>query len=695
MPVLPSVCPLDCPDACGLLLGVEGNKVVSCKGDPDHPFTRGFLCGKMGRFPEHLNSPERLTQPLRRTGPKGTAQFEPISWDEAIGTIVERFQAIIAENGAEAILPYSYAGTMGLVQRNSGHAFFHRLGASRLKRTICATTADVGWTMTLGETMGSDIEAMVDADLILIWGMNVASTHIHLLPFLKEARKKGAQVIQVDCYKNRTSAVADRVVLIPPGTDTALALGVMHVLIREDHIDHAFIEAHTEGYGALKEKVLRDYAPEQVEALTGIAASTVTELGRAYGAARAPFIRVGNGPNRQWDGAMIYRTLACLPGLTGAFAKKGGGIHASSNTGQALPLALVTREDLEPHPTREINMIELGQALLDRKDPPIRALYVYHANPAAVAPESEKVLQGLLRPDLFTVVHEQVLTDTARYADVVLPATAAPEHADLYRSYGHFYIQRAYPVAPPPGEAKSNLEVFCLLAKSFGFAEPHFQKTADDLIEELLAQKTPLLEGSDRPALTAGRPVRLNVGDNPPLRFGRFQTASGRLMFENPALAERGYPTLPEYRPRVKDAAEQAYPLRLLANPGHHLLNSTFGGADETERREGPHRILIAEADAAARHIVNGQPVHAFNALGEAFFEACVTADVPAGVVIVEGVRWQSRVPGGKNVNHLTAGKGTLLAGGSTFNDNYVEVAPKEAKKVHLGDCQLCAESLQ
>ncbi|MBM7866368.1 molybdopterin-dependent oxidoreductase [Heliobacterium gestii] len=678
MPLLPSVCPLDCPDACGLLLDVEGNKVLSCQGDPDHPFTRGFLCGKMGRFPEHLHSPERLTRPLRRIGPKGTAAFAPISWDEAIDTIVRRFQAVIDESGAEAILPYSYAGTMGLVQRNSGHAFFHRLGASRLKRTICATTADVGWSMTLGDTMGSDIEGMVDADLILIWGMNVASTHIHLLPFLQEARKKGAQVIQVDCYKNRTSAVADRVILIPPGTDTALALGMMHVLISEDCLDHAFIAEHTAGYEALKEKVLRDYAPEQVEAMTGITASTVTELGRAYGAARAPFIRVGNGPNRQWDGAMIYRTLACLPGLVGAFAKKGGGIHASSNTGQALPTAVVTRDDLQPKPAREINMIELGRALLERRDPPIQALYVYHANPAAVAPESEKVLQGLLRPDLFTVVHEQVLTDTARYADLVLPATAAPEHADLYRSYGHFYIQRARPVAPPPGEAKSNLEVFTLLATAFGFGEAHFQKTADDLIDDLLAQPTPLLEGIDRAALAAGRAVRLNVGDNPPLRFGRFQTESGRLMFENPALAERGYPTLPEYRARVKDMTERPYPLRLLANPGHHLLNSTFGGASETERREGPQQIRIAEADAAERQIVDGATVRAFNALGEAFFQARVTADVPAGVVVVEGVRWQSRVPGGKNVNHLTAGKGTRLAGGSSFNDNYVEIALKQ-----------------
>ncbi|MBC9784169.1 molybdopterin-dependent oxidoreductase [Heliobacterium chlorum] len=677
MNYFPSVCPLDCPDTCGLLLGVEEGQVCSCQGDPNHPFTRGFICGKMKRYPEYLNSPQRLKVPLRRTGPKGTGAFEPVSWDEAIETIQKRWQGIIDEYGGEAILPYSYAGTMGLVQRNSGHAFFHRLGASRLKRTICSTTADLGWTMTLGSTMGSDVENIVHSDLIIIWGMNVASTHVHFLPFLKEARSRGARVIQVDCYQNRTSPYADEVVLIPPGTDTALALGMMHVLIRENLLDHAFIQEQTSGFSALTEKVLREYDPERVAQITGLPGSIIEELARAYGSARAPYIRIGNGPCRQWDGAMIYRTLACLPGLVGAFTKKGGGIHCSSNTGQALPTGVVTREDLLASPVREINMIQLGKALTEPGGVPVKSLFVYHANPAAVAPESDLVLKGLARPDLFVVVHEQVMTDTARYADLVLPATAFPEHADLYRSYGHFYIQKTQPIVAAPGEAKSNLEVFTLLARAFGFEEEHFEKSAEDLIEELLSQGTPLLEGIDRAALEAGKAVRLNVGDNPPLRFGRFQTASGKLLFENPDLAAKSYPTIPEYRPREKSEPEKDYPLRLLANPGHHLLNSTFGGREDTERLEGAQRILISEQDASVRKIEQGQQVNVFNHLGEACFAAHVTKQVPKGVVVVEGVRWHSRVPGGKNVNHLTTSRGTLLAEGSSFNDNFVEVERK------------------
>lgn len=671
-----SVCPIDCPDACGLILGIDNDIVHTCQGDPEHPFTRGFICGKMRRYPERLNSSHRLKYPLRRAGAKGTNAFERITWDEAIETIRVRWQEIINKYGAEAILPYSYAGTMGLVQRNSGHAFFHRLGASRLKRTICAVTADAGWTMTLGDTMGSDVESIVHSDFVIIWGMNVASTHVHFLPFLRQAKANGAQVIQIDCYENRTSAFADQVIKVYPGTDAALALGLMNVLVRDGLLDREFIENYTYGFEALGQKVLAEYDVQRVSAITGVPAPVIEELARSYGKAKAPYIRVGAGPCRQWDGAMVYRALACLPGLVGAFRKKGGGIFVSSNTGQAFYTGLITREDFMLKPTREINMIKLGKALLTAEEPPVQSLYVYHANPATVAPDQQRVLAGLARPDLFTVVHEQFMTDTALYADIVLPATASVEHGDIYRSYGHYYVQAAKASIPPPGEAKSNLEVFSLLAKAFGFEEDHFQRTADDLIEQLLLHERPLLAEIDHEALRQGKAVRLSVGGNPPLRFGQFQTKTGKLMFENPELVELGYPTLPDYRPREKSREEQSYPIRLLANPGHYFLNGTFGENENLRLRAGVQTILMNEEEAKERDIADGQWVRVHNLMGDTRFVAAILPGVPKGVAVVEGVHWHSYTPGGKNVNHLITSKETLLAEGSCFNDNYVEIEP-------------------
>ncbi|MGQ9646185.1 MAG: molybdopterin-dependent oxidoreductase, partial [Thermodesulfobacteriota bacterium] len=493
-----SVCPYDCPDTCGLLVEVFEGKALKVKGDPDHPFTRGTLCPKMNRYQDTVHSPLRLSQPLIRKGSKGSGDFRPISWEEAITHIVERWQKIMGQFGAEAILPYSYAGTMGLVQRNAGHPFFYRLGASRLDRTICSPAKEAGWRAVMGDTPAPYPDEVAESDLVILWGINAMATNIHFLHGVKAARRRGAKVWLIETYQNLTSSVVDQTFLVRPGSDGALALGWMHLLVRFDLIDHEFIKAHVQGFGELKERILPDYAPEKVSEMTGLSPETIQSMAKTYGNAKKPFIRLGSGLSRYGNGAMTVRTIVSLPALIGAYGKKGAGCLASTSTSGAFAMNEVLREDFMINKTRIINMNCLGRALNVLNDPPIKSLYVYASNPAAVAPDQNQVLKGLAREDLFTVVHERFVTDTARYADIVLPSTSSLEHSDLYRSYGHYCIQRAKAIIPPVGESKSNWEVFCLLAQKMGFDEPFFGQTADDLINHLLSIPSPMREGIDQ-----------------------------------------------------------------------------------------------------------------------------------------------------------------------------------------------------
>ncbi len=659
-----SVCPYDCPDACGLLVQVEDGRAVAVAGDPEHPFTRGALCPKMNRYQDTVHHPERLTTPLRRTGPKGTGAFAPVPWDEALAEITERWKSIIARHGAEAILPYSYAGTMGLVQRNAGHAFFHRLGASRLDRTICSPAKDAGWSLVMGSTPAPSPDACAASDLILLWGINAAATNVHGLHAVREAKRRGAQVWLVDTYVHATAPLCDRVVLVRPGTDGALALGVLHLLDRLGLCDEAFLAAHVQGAAELREHILPEYPPERVAALTGVPEATLHELAEAYGRARDPHLRPGNGLSRYGNGAMTLRTLACLPAFVGAYAKPGGGAFASTSTGQAFPLHRITREDLLPGPVRTINMNRLGWALTELSDPPVASLYVYHSNPAAVAPDQNTVLRGLAREDLFTVVHERFLTDTALWADLILPATTSLEHADLYRSYGTYCIQRARPVVPPVGQSRSNWEVFQGLARAMGFTEAVFEHSADDLIEALLSASHPWREGLDRTRLEAGFAVELDPRRDP----FRFETPSGKVEVLNPRDAE----PLPSYVP--PHSAHDPHPLQLLTAPAVQALNSTFHEREELRRRMGAMALQLNPAEAAARGVKDGDPVTAFNGLGEVAFTLKVTDKVPTGVAVAEGVWWRRFAPGNRTVNALTSQRLTDRGGGSTFYDNRVDV---------------------
>jgi anaerobic selenocysteine-containing dehydrogenase len=680
MPVtLPSVCPHDCPSQCALQVTVDGGRITDVVGDPRHPFTRGVVCGKVHDYAERVYAPSRVLRPLRRIGPKGGGRFEPIGWDEAVDEIAHRWQRIIAQWGAEAILPYSYGGTLGLVQNRAGHPLFHALGASRLDRTICVSTAYAGWQATLGTVSGNDSEQMADAELIVLWGINASHTHINAMTLVKHARRRGAFVVCVDPYRTPTARLADRHLMPRPGTDGALALGMMHVLIGEGRVDHDYIQRATLGFTALAGHV-KQYDPERVAAITGLAAEDIVAFARRYGATRAAFIRVGIGLSRHDNGGMTCRTIACLPAVTGAYAHPAGGALLASSSAFGLSNAAVERPDLMPKPApRIINMIRLGRALTDPGlAPPVKALYVYNANPASITPNQELVLRGLAREDLFTVVHEQHLTDTTDYADLVLPATTSMEHTDCYKSYGHFYVQLARPVIAPEGEARSNWAVTRLLARAMGLRDPHFGKSEDDLIREALASGDPSIAGITLERLEAERSVRLRVG-RPYLPFADgAPTPSGKVEFVSESMARAGLPALPTYTPLVEgpEHAEltRRYPLQCIVPPNRFFLNSSFSQSELLRRRQRGPAVLLNPADAAPRGIRTGEPVLVRSARGEARFTAELTEDTRAGVAVVEGIWWSKHQPGGRGVNALTDDRTADMGGGPALHSNLVQV---------------------
>jgi len=658
-----SVCPYDCPDACGLLVETLDGKAVKVTGDPDHPFTRGFLCPKMNRYQETVHSPLRLTRPLLRTGDKGTGQFRPISWSEAVERIADRWRTDLGQDGSESILPYSYAGTMGLIQRNAGHPFFYRLGASRLDRTICSPAKDAGWKSVMGETLAPHPDDVMESDLVILWGINAVATNIHFLHGVREAKRRGATVWLIDTYQTNTSAVADQTFVVRPGSDGALGLGLMHLLVLRDLVDQEFLAVHVQGFDRLKEEILPDYPPERVSGLTGLSRETLESIAEGYGRAKTPFIRVGSGASRYGNGAMTIRTIACLPALVGAYGKKGGGCLTSVNTAKAFAMEEILREDFMAKETRVVNMNQLGRALNAVNDPPVQSLFVYTSNPAAVAPDQNEVLRGLARCDLFTVVHERFMTDTALYADIVLPATSSLEHSDLYRSYGCYCIQRAKAVIPPVGESKSNWEVFGLLAEAMGFPEPFFRQTADDLIDHVLSIPNALRKGIDEDAFASGKACEIPIS---PKAKVQFKTRSGKIEILQPRDAH----PLPCYLPPYGGP----HPFRLMTAPSLYALNSSFRERDDLRSREKGMLLKMNPDDARAKGLKEGDPVSAFNELGEVQFHLRVTDRVPAGVVIAEGVWWLEHSPGPRSVNALTSQRLTDRGAGSTFYDNTVDV---------------------
>jgi anaerobic selenocysteine-containing dehydrogenase len=675
-----SVCPHDCPSQCALVVTVDDGRVTDVGGDPAHPFTRGVVCGKVHDYAERLYTPTRVLTPLRRVGAKGQGRFEPIGWDAAIDEIARRWRGVIAQWGGEAILPFSYGGTLGLLQYWAGHPLFHALGASQLDRTICIATAYAGWTATLGTVAGSDAEQMVDSDLVVLWGINASYTHINLMSLVKRARQRGAFIVCIDPYRTQTAKKADLYLQPRPGTDGALALGVMHVLIGEGSVDHEYVHRATLGYGSLAQHV-KEYDPERVAAITGLTPEAIEGFARRYGATKASFLRVGIGLSRHDNGGGTCRAIACLPALTGAYAHPSGGALLSSTRSFGLDLAALERRDLMPPPQpRTINMIRLGHALTDPgMSPPVKALYVYNSNPASVVPNQELVLRGLAREDLFTVVHEQHLTDTTDYADIVLPATTSMEHADLYKSFGHLYLQLAEPVIEPVGESRSNWRVVRHLARAMGLSDPHFSKDEPALVREVLASGDPSVAGITHDRLREERSVRLNVG-RPYLPFADgAPTPSGKVEFVSESMAREGLPSLPTWVPLVEgpenEELARRFPLQCIVPPNRFFLNSSFSQSDMLRRRQRGPSVFLHPEDARPRGIAEGDAVVVRSARGEARFTATLTDDTRPGLAVIEGIWWSKHQAGRRGVNVITDDRLADMGGGPALHSNLVQVA--------------------
>jgi len=675
-----SVCPHDCPSQCALVVTVDDGRVTDVGGDPAHPFTRGVVCGKVHDYAERLYAPTRVLTPLRRVGAKGEGRFEPVGWDAAIDEIARRWRGIMEQWGGEAILPFSYGGTLGLLQYWAGHPLFHALGASQLDRTICITTAYAGWMATLGTVAGSDAEQMVDSDLVVLWGINASYTHINLMSLVKRARQRGAFIVCIDPYRTQTAKAADLHLQPRPGTDGALALGLMHLLIGEGLVDHEYIHRATLGYEPLAQHV-KQYDPERVAAITGLTPEAIVGFARRYGATKASFLRVGIGLSRHDNGGGTCRAIACLPALTGAYAHPSGGALLSSTRSFGLDLAALERRDLMPTPQpRTINMIRLGHALTDPgMSPPVKALYVYNSNPASVVPNQELVLRGLAREDLFTVVHEQHLTDTTDYADIVLPATTSMEHVDLYKSFGHLYVQLAEPVIEPVGESRSNWQVVRLLARAMGLSDRHFSKDEPALVREVLASCDPSVAGITYERLRQERSVRLNVG-RPYLPFADgAPTPSGKVEFVSESMAREGLPSLPTWVPLVEgpenEALARRFPLQCIVPPNRFFLNSSFSQSDMLRRRQRGPSVFLHPEDARPRGIADGDAVVVRSARGEARFAATLTDDTRPGLAVIEGIWWSKHQAGGRGVNAITDDRLADMGRGPALHSNLVQVA--------------------
>ncbi len=679
-----SVCAKDCYDTCALQVTVAAGQVVAVTGDPGHPTTAGFVCEKVRRSAELVRPAGRVLQPLLRTGPKGTAAFRPCSWTEAMDQIAARLQEICRTYGPEAVLPYSYAGTVGVINRGSmDRRFFHRLGASHLARTICSTAGGEGYRHTVGALVGTEPEAMADARLIINWGLNARATNIHAVPYMQAARRRGATVVNIDCVPQGMDGMADLTLTPRPGTDGALALGLMYVMIADGLYDADYVAQWTVGFDELAQRVLA-FPPERVEAITGVPAGQIWQLADLYATTHPSFIRVGAGMQHQTNGGQTVRNITCLTGLAGAWQHAGGGMLYANTELFPINRAALERPDLLASPRRTLNMNRLGEALT-AVQPPVQALLVYSSNPAVVAPDQGRVLTGLARPDLFTVVHDLVLTDTAMYADVVLPATSQFESLDLYVSYWHPYVQVADAIVAPPGEAVSNTEVFRRLAAAMGFTEPCFQDSDEDLVRQALDDPQFRAAGITLESLRAAGHLRMAPPEQTARPFATgFPTPSGKLEFYSATLAARGHDPLPWYTPpgegpEATPDLYARYPLSFITLSSRFLINSTFANIPAIAGREKQPLLLIHPDDAVVRGIADGATVRVWNDRGQCRLRAAVTGGIRPGVVAARGQWWNQHFRGGANVNQTTAQHLTDLGAGSTFNTNLVQVAPDAA----------------
>ena len=707
--VVHTACPHDCPDACSVLVTIEDGRATKIEGNPDHPVTRGFLCGKVAKYLDRVYSPDRLLYPMRRIAPKGqgcsgAAAFERISWDEALGEIARRLAAVAEEFGPESILPYSYGGTLGQIHGSGmDRRFFHRLGASQLERTICSQAGGVGLESVTGAKYGVPPQDYPHARYIIAWGANIIGTNIHLWPFIQEARRKGAKLVVIDPYYTRTAKAADWHLAIRPGTDVALALGMMHIFIGEDLYDKAFVAEHTTGFEELSKRAA-EYGPERVAEITGLAAEDIVRLAHEYAGNSPAVIRLNYGVQRSENGGMAVRAITMLPTMMGSWKHPGGGMSLSTSGTFALNKQALQRPELMTkalgRAARVLNMTRLGDVLTDASlAPPVKALFVYASNPAAVCPNHNLVVEGLKRKDLFTVVHEQFFTDTTDYADIVLPATTFLEQKELLTSYGHLSLQLSEQALEAQGESCSNAELFRRLAAKMGFDDACLQASDDELIDDALnvnatgidAKNKGLefLAGITREALEREHWMELRVprsggnasGEGAYLPFANgFATPSGKAELYSEALAKAGLDPVVEFTPPTESRhggqgrnSSNKFPLELLGRKHDNFLNTTFCNVAAMQTRERRYELQMNAVDARARGIAEGDTLRVYNGRGELRLRARVDDSVPPGVV-ASYLDWARGAPGGKNINALTSDRLTDMGHGATFYSALVEV---------------------
>lgn len=739
--VVHAACPHDCPDACGVLITVEDGRATKIQGDPSHPVTRGFLCAKVAKYLDRVYSPDRVLYPMRRVAPKGPhpRSFAPhqqpgaavpacsevwqrISWDEALHEITSRFRDISREFGSEAILPYSFGGTLGALNGASmDRRFFHRLGASQLDRTICSSAGEAGLESVYGIKLGTEPEQFRHSKYIIAWAANIHGNNVHLWPFVAEARRNGAKLVVIDPYRTRTAECADWHLPINLGTDAALALAMMHVIIAENLHDEDYIANYTLGFEQLREKV-KEYPPERAAQWTGISGDDIRKLAREYATARPSVIRLNYGVQRSENGGTATRAIAMLPCIIGSWKEVGGGLQLSTSGAAQFNTSALKRTDLMSaalgRESRTINMVELGRVLNHVNDPPVNALFVYNSNPAAVCPNHNEVIRGLLRPDLFTVVHEQFFTDTTDYADIVLPATTFFEHKDLQKAYGHYFVQVSNQAIEPLGECRSNVDVFRALAQCMGFQEGCFQESVDEMIDLALDAQNPCLEGLTRQRLEQSA-VRLNFdgrgsedkdesaelcsADTPasrktgekrdapqyshepflPFASGNFRTLSGKAELYNESLKAQGLDPVADFRPPEESrhgSPKNRFPLELLARKHDNFLNSTFANLPSVQQMEETGMLEISQEDARSRNIANGDSVRVFNARGEIFLKARVDGKVQPGVVSAK-LNLPKLTHRFQSINVLTSEKLADMGNSATFYSVLVEVELSQPSK--------------
>ncbi|WP_341686548.1 molybdopterin oxidoreductase family protein [Limnohabitans sp.] len=670
--VVRGACPHDCPDTCALLTTVENGRAVRVQGNPAHPMTDGVLCAKVSKYTERTYHPERILTPLKRVGPKGSGQFVPVGWDEALDDIAERLQAIAARD-AQAILPYSYAGTMGLVQGESIAArFFHKLGASLLDRTICASAGAEALTQTLGNKVGMKVQHFAGSKLIVIWGSNSIGSNLHFWRIAQEAKRNGARLVCIDPRKSETADKCHEHIALLPGTDAALALAVMHQLITHGWLDQDYIDRYTLGWDALRERALQ-WPPERAAQVCGVPVEQIERLARDWGTTRPAAIRLNYGMQRVRGGGNAVRAIACLPALTGAWRHRSGGLLMSSSGHFPVRRAALQRPDLQgQRRPRTINMSTIGDDLLrqssDEFGPKVEALIVYNSNPVAVAPQSGRVVQGFAREDLFTVVLEHFKTDTADYADYILPATTQLEHWDIHTTYGHTDVLLNRPAIAPVGQAKTNTDIFRALAHRMGFDEPCF----DDSDEQLC--RMAMGDDKDFEVLLEHGFASLPIPDAP-FAEGHFPTPSGKCEFFSQSLADQGLDGLPDHVPNYEVPGTDArYPLAMISPPARNFLNSTFVNVQSLRDIESEPLLEIHPQDAVVRGIVDGALVEVFNDRGRYLCKARVCERARPGVVNGLGIWWRKLGLDGTNVNELTSQKLTDLGRAPVFYDCLVEV---------------------